>query len=54
MILRILPTTDKVAFDPFDAAGVRNAPQLGGKAPFHFRFVRSEQIHPVGRKYAAR
>jgi hypothetical protein len=36
------------------SAGARNAPQLGVKALFHFRFVRSEQIHPVGRKYAAR
>ena len=62
MILTILPTTDKVAFDPFDAAGARNAPQLGVKALFRrpiepmlqFRLVRSMQIHPLGRKYAAR
>jgi len=59
VILTILPTTDKVMFDAFDA---RNTPQLGVKAPFHhpkepmlhFPFVRSVQIHPVGRKYAAR
>jgi hypothetical protein len=46
----------------FDAAGARNTPQLGVKAIFHrpiepmlhFHFVRSEQIYPVGRKYAAR
>jgi hypothetical protein len=62
VILTILPTTDKVAFDPFDAAGARNTPQLGVKALFHhaiepmlhFHFVRSVQIHPLGRKYAAR
>jgi hypothetical protein len=62
MILTTLPSTDKVAFDAFDAAGARNAPQLGVKAPFHhpkepmfhFHFVRSVQIHPVGHKYAAR
>jgi hypothetical protein len=62
MILTILPYTDTLASDAFDAAGARNTPQLGVKAPFHhpkepmlhFRFVRSVQIHPVGRKYAAR
>ena len=62
MILTILPTTDKVASDPFDAAGARNAPQLGVKALFHHAiepmlhvdFVRSVQIRPLGRKYAAR
>ena len=56
MILTILP------FTAFDAAGARNTPQLGVKALFHrlkepmldFRFVRSVQFHPVGRKYAAR
>ena len=55
MILIILP------FTAFDAAGARNAPQLGVKALFHhaiepmlhFHFVRSVQIHPLGRKYAA-
>ena len=51
MILTILRFTGKVTFD---AAGARNTPQLGVKAPFHFRFVRSEQIHPLGHKYAAR
>lgn len=61
MILTILPTTDKVMFDAFDAVGARNTPQLGVKAPFHhpkepmlhFPFVRSVQMHPVGHKYAA-
>ena len=61
MILTILRFTDKVTFDAFDAAGARNTPQLGVKAPFHhpmepmphFHFVRSVQIHPLGRKYAA-
>ena len=54
MILTILP------FTAFDAAGVRNTPQPCVKAPFHhaiepvlhFHFVRSVQIHPLGRKYA--
>ena len=62
MILTILPSTDKVTLDAFDAAGARNAPQLGVKALFHraiepmlhFRVVRSVQIHPVGHQYAAR
>ena len=62
MILRILSSAGKVAFDAFDAAGARNTPQHGVKAPFqhaiepvlHFHFVRSVQIHPLGRKYAAR
>ena len=61
MILRDLSSTGKVTFDAFDAAGARNTPQPGVKAPFHhpkeamlhFRFVRSVQIHPMGRKYAA-
>ena len=56
MILTILP------FTALDAAGARNAPQLGVKALFHraiepmlhFRVVRSVQIHPVGHQYAAR
>ena len=62
MILTILRFTDKVTLGAFDAAGARNAPQPGVKAPFHhpmepvlhFHFVRSVQIHPLGRKYAAR
>jgi hypothetical protein len=62
VILRILPSAGKVAFGAFDAASARNTPQLGGKALFHhaiepmlhFHFVRSVQIHPLGRKYAAR
>ena len=62
MILSILPSAGKVTFDAFDAAGVRNTPQPGVKALFHhptepmlhFHFVRSVQIHPLGRKYAAR
>jgi hypothetical protein len=62
VILRILSSTDKVTFDVFDAAGARNTPQFGVKALFHhlkepmlhLRFVRSVQIHPLGRKYAAR
>jgi len=61
VILRDLSSTGKVTFDAFDAAGARNTPQLGVKALFHhaiepmlhFRFVRSVQIHPMGRKYAA-
>ena len=61
MILTILRFTDKVAFDAFDAAGARNTPQPGVKALFcrpiepmlHVDFVRSVQIHPLGRKYAA-
>jgi hypothetical protein len=61
VILTILRFTDKVTLDAFDAAGARNAPQPGVKAPFHhpiepmlhFRFVRSEQIHPMGREHAA-
>jgi hypothetical protein len=44
------------------SADARNAPQLGAKALFHraiepmlhFHFVRSLQIHPLGRKHAAR
>ena len=56
MILTILP------FTACDAAGTRNAPQFGVKALFHhatkpmlhFRVVPSVQIHPLGRKYAAR
>ena len=55
MILTILP------FTALDAAGARNAPQLGVKAPsrhaiepmLHFHFVHSLQIHPQGRKHAA-
>jgi hypothetical protein len=55
VILTILP------FAPFDAAGVRNALQAGVKGLFrrpiepmlHLRFVRSVQVHPLGRKYAA-
>jgi hypothetical protein len=43
------------------SAGARNAPQLGVKALFrrpiepmlHVHFVRSVQIHPLGRNYAA-
>ena len=62
MILTILSSTGEVKFGPFDAAGAGNPPQLCVKAPFrhpkepllHFHFVRSVQIHPVGRKYAAR
>jgi hypothetical protein len=47
VILTILPS-----------AGTRNTPQLGAKAypmepMLHFHFVRSVQIHPLGRKYAA-
>jgi len=61
VILSILPSAGKVTFDAFDAAGVRNTPQPGVNAPFHhpkqatlhFHFVRSVQIHPLGRKYAA-
>ena len=61
MILTILPSAGKVTFDALDAADARNTPQLGAKAPFHhpnepmlhFPFVRSVQIHPLGRKYAA-
>jgi hypothetical protein len=61
VILTILSSAGKVTFDALDAAGARNTPQLGVKAPFHhpmgpilhFRFVRSVQVHPVGRKYAA-
>jgi hypothetical protein len=56
VILTILP------FTAFDAAGARNAPQLGVKALFHraiepmlhLHFGRSVQIHPLGRKYVAR
>ena len=59
MILTILPSAGKVTFD---AAGARNTPQRGIDALFHhpmepvlhFHFVRSVQIHPLGRKYAAR
>ena len=55
MILTILP------FTALDAAGARSTPQFGFKALFHhpmepmlhFHFVRSVQIHPMGRKYAA-
>ena len=62
MILRVLSSAGKVAFDAFDGAGARNTPQRGAKAPFphpiepmlHFRFVRSLQNHPLGRKHAAR
>ena len=62
MILRILSSTDKVTFDVFDAAGARNTPQFGVKALFrdpiepmlHVHFVRSVQVHPLGRKHAAR
>jgi hypothetical protein len=54
VILTILRFTDKVTFDAFDGDGARNAPQPGVKAPFHFRSVRSVQIHPLGRKHAAR
>jgi hypothetical protein len=61
VILTILPSAGKVTFDALDAAGARNTPQLGVKGLFRhpmepmldFRFVRSVQIHPVGRKYAA-
>ena len=60
MILTILRFTDKVTFDAFDAAGAGNTPQRGIDALFHhaiepmlhFHFVRSVQIHPLGRKYA--
>ena len=60
MILRILSSAGKVMFDAFAAASARNPPQLGVKALFrhaiepmlHFHFVRSVQIHPLGRKYA--
>jgi hypothetical protein len=56
VILTILP------FTAFDAAGVRDTPQVGAKALFrrpiepmlHVDFVRSVQIHPMGHKYAAR
>ena len=62
MILRDLSSTGKVTFDELDAAGARNTPQLCVKVLFrhpmepmlHFHFVRSVQIHPLGRKYAAR
>ena len=62
MILTILPSAGKVTFDPRDAAGARDTPQVGAKALFrrpiepmlHVDFVRSVQIHPLGRKYAAR
>ena len=62
MILASLLSTGKVAFEAFDTAGAHNAMQLGVNAPFHhpkeaivhFRFVHSLQIHPLGRKYAAR
>ena len=61
MTLTILPFTDELTLDAFDAAGTRNAPQFGVKALFHhatkpmlhFRVVPSVQIHPLGRKYAA-
>ena len=61
MILTILRFTDKVTLGAFDAAGARNAPQPGVKAPFHhptepmlhFRVVPSVQIHPLGCKHAA-
>jgi hypothetical protein len=56
VILTILPSA------AFDAAGARSTPQVGAKALFrrpiepmlHADFVRSVQIHPLGRKYAAR
>ena len=62
MILRILSSTGKVTFDAFDATGARNTPQRGVNGLFrrpiepmpHFHFVHSLQIHPLGRKYAAR
>ena len=62
MTLTILPFTDELTLDAFDAAGIRNTPRLGAKALFHhpnepmlhFPFVRSVQIHPLGCKYAAR
>ena len=62
MILRIPSSAGKVTFDAFAAAGVRHTPQPGVKAPFrhpkqamlHVDFVRSVQIRPMGRKYAAR
>jgi hypothetical protein len=59
VILTILPSAGKVTFDALDAAGARNAPQLCVKVPFqepmlHFHFASSVQIHPLGRKYAAR
>ena len=62
MILASLLSTGKVAFEAFDTAGARDTPQVGAKALFHraiepmlhFHFVRSVQIHPLGRKYAAR
>jgi len=61
VILRILSSAGEVKSGAFDAAGARNTPQLGVKALFHhaiepmlhFHFVRSVQIHPLGRKYAA-
>ena len=61
MILRILPTTRKVKFDAFDAAGARDTAQVGAKALFrrpvepmlHFHLVRFVQIRPLGHKYAA-
>ena len=60
MILASLLSTGKVAFEAFDTAGVRNTPQPGVKTLFHhpiepmlhFHFVRSEQIHPMGREHA--
>jgi hypothetical protein len=62
MILTILRFTDKVTLEAFDAAGTSNTPQPGVKALFHhptepmlhFHLVRSVQIHPLGRNYAAR
>jgi hypothetical protein len=62
VILTILPSAGKVTFDAFDAAGARSTPPPGVKAPFrrpiepmlHVDFVRSVQIRPLGRKYAAR
>ena len=62
MILRILSSTGEVKFTAFDAAGARSTPPPGVKALFrrpiepmpHFHFVHFLQIHPLGRKYAAR
>ena len=61
MILRILPSTGEVKFGAFDAAGARDTPQFCVmplfrrpiEPMFPLRFVRSVQIHPMGRKYAA-
>jgi hypothetical protein len=61
VILRDLSSIGKVTFDAFAAAGGRDTPQVGAKALFRrpieptlpVDFVRSVQIHPLGRKYAA-